>query len=212
MNPVKLCSKLESDSRIEYIEPDFVFENKLFEPIIDTVTTGIQDNLLKESWHLNEVDIPFVSKGSDIKAKEAWAITKGNPDIIIAVMDDGFNLTNPDLKNKIKYPSDFTRTEAVSGDPSNILPDDDLPLPEKIDGRTDYHGTPCAGLALAAEGQGQIIGVAPGCSFMPVRWNVGQSTQDLTLEIFSYIAKRADIVSCSWGRIPLPLALSEYCS
>jgi subtilisin family serine protease len=204
MNPIKLCSKLEEDIRIEYIEPDFVIENKLFELITDTVTSDIQDNLLKESWHLNEVDVPFVSEGSDIKAKEAWTITKGDPEIIIAVMDDGFDLTNPDLKNKVKFPSDFTRTEAVSGDPSNILPDDDLPLPEKINGRRDYHGTPCAGLAVASEGQGQIIGVAPGCSFMPVRWNVGESTQDLVLEIFNYISKRADIVSCSWGTLPHP--------
>lgn len=193
MNPVKLCAKLDGSDKLEYIEPDFVMKNKLFEPTI-------QDQLFKDAWHLNDsVNIPFVSKGSDIKVKGAWSVTKGKPSIIIAVMDDGFDLTNPDLKFKVKFPADFTRTDSVSGDPSHIEPDDDLPLAENTGGRTDYHGTPCAGLALASEGHGQVIGVAPGCSFMPVRWNVEESTINLILDIFRYISKRADIVSCSWG-------------
>lgn len=198
MNPIKLCSKLDKNENVEYVEPDFVMRNKLFE-------LTIQDKLFKNSWHLNgEVDIPFVRKGSDIKAKGAWEITKGDPDIIIAVMDDGFDLKNPDLNRKIKYPADFTRTEAVTGDPEFIEPDDDLPLPEATENRKDYHGTPCAGLALASEGYGQVIGVAPDCSFMPVRWDVGGSTQDFVLQIFQYISQRADVVSCSWGITPTP--------
>ena len=74
----------------------------------------------------------------------------------------------------------------------------------------DFHGTPCAGLALASEGYGQVIGVAPGCSFMPVRWNVEKSTQDLTLQILQYISKRADVVSCSWGMMPNPGGKLSY--
>jgi subtilisin family serine protease len=201
MNPIKLCNNLNANDNIEYSEPDFVIENKLF----DIITNTVQDNLFRDAWHLNdEVNIPFVRKGSDIKIKGAWKITKGNPDIIIAVMDDGFDLTNPDLKGKEKFPSDFTRTEPVSGDPATLRPDDDIPLAEKTEGRRDYHGTPCAGLALASEGHGQVIGVAPNCSFMPVRWNVGKTQLQRTLEIFHYISKRADIVSCSWGRLPIP--------
>jgi subtilisin family serine protease len=198
MNPIKLCSKLQDNEKIEYIEPDFVMRHKLFE-------LTIQDKLFRDAWHLNdEVNIPFVRKGSNIKAKGAWQITKGDPNVIVAVMDDGFELKNPDLKRKVKFPSDFTRTEAVSGNPESIGPDDDLPLAEATENRKDYHGTPCAGLALASEGYGRVIGVAPGCSFMPVRWNVEGSTQDLILEIFQYISQRADVVSCSWGTIPIP--------
>jgi subtilisin family serine protease len=203
MNPLKLCSILDTIDEVEYAEPDFVMQNKLFS---SKASDTIQDQLFKDEWHLNdEVDIPFVRKGSDIKVSGAWKITKGNADIIIAIMDDGFDLTNPDLKHKIKFPADFTRTDTVSGDPTTIVPDDDLPLAEKIGGRRDYHGTPCAGLALASEGYGQIVGVAPGCSFMPVRWNIDGSTQSLILDIFKYISLRADIVSCSWGSIATPL-------
>lgn len=108
MNPIKLCSEIDGKEEVEYVEPDFVIKNKLFQ-------TTIQDKLFNEEWHLNgDVDIPFVQKGSDIKVKGAWKITKGDPSIIIAIMDDGFDLTNPDLKGKIKYPSDFTRTSPVS--------------------------------------------------------------------------------------------------
>lgn len=204
MNPIKLCSDLDTLDEVEYVEPDFVIQNKLFS---SKFSRSIQDQLFKDAWHLNDaVDIPFVRKGSDIKANGAWKITKGSDDIIIAIMDDGFDLTNPDLKHKIKFPADFTRTDTVSGDPTTIEPDDDLPLAEKIEGRRDYHGTPCAGLALASKGHGQVVGVAPSCSFMPVRWNINGSTQSLILDIFRYISLRADIVSCSWGRIATPLS------
>jgi hypothetical protein len=113
-------------------------------------------------------------------------------------------IENSEESDKVKFPSDFTRTDPVSGDLANIRPDDNMPLPEKTADRKDYHGTPCAGLALAAEGHGQVIGVAPGCSFMPVRWNVGKTQWQRTLEIFHYISKRDDVVSCSWGLRPLP--------
>jgi subtilisin family serine protease len=204
MNPIKLCAKLDGSDEIEYVEPDFVMRNKL-------LALTVQDQLFKDAWHLNDdVNIPFVRKGSDIKVKGAWSITKGEPSITVAIMDDGFDLTNPDLKYKVKFPADFTRTDSVTGDPAHIEPDDDLPLAESTEGRSDYHGTPCAGLALASEGHGQVIGVAPGCSFMPVRWNVGESTQNLVLDIFRYISQRADVVSCSWGTLASPFGALSF--
>ena len=123
MNPIKLCSVIDGAEELEYAEPDFVMKNKLF-------SSTIQDNLFREQWHLHdEIDIPFTRKGCDIKIKGAWLINKGDPNVIIAVMDDGFDLTNPDLEHKIKFPSDFTRT-SVSGDPTAMLPDDVFPLAE----------------------------------------------------------------------------------
>jgi hypothetical protein len=35
----------------------------------------------------------------DIKACEAWEFTKGNSNIIIAVLDSGIQLNHPDLSN-----------------------------------------------------------------------------------------------------------------
>ena len=88
MNPLKLCSKLDTIEEVEYVEPDFVMQNRLFS---SKTASTIQDELFKDAWHLNDaVDIPFVRTGSDIKVNGAWKITKGTTEIIIAIMDDGF--------------------------------------------------------------------------------------------------------------------------
>jgi len=41
------------------------------------------------------------------------------------------------------------------------------PFPEKEHGEQgDYHGTPCAGVAIAEENGIGCTGIAPGCAFM----------------------------------------------
>ncbi|WP_429885436.1 proprotein convertase P-domain-containing protein, partial [Geoalkalibacter halelectricus] len=98
----------------------------------------------------------------------------------------GFELSHPDFQGvgKVVEPVDF-----VGGD--------DLPLPEA----GDYHGTPCAGVAIAEENGVGCVGAAPGCAFMPVRFPLGANDPWL-IEIFTYVSQRAHIASCSWGMIP----------
>ena len=44
--------------------------------------------------------------------------------------------------------------------------------------------------------------VAPGCSLMPIRFPLN-ADDDLMNSIYDYVGKRADVISCSWGPIPL---------
>jgi subtilisin family serine protease len=86
-----------------------------------------------------------------IGARSAWAFTRGGPEIVVAVLDTGVDLTHPDLAGRL-----VQGTDLGAGDRD---PTDD-----------DGHGTHVAGIiaALANNGRG-IAGTAPGVLVMPVK-------------------------------------------
>jgi thermitase len=89
-----------------------------------------------------------------ISAPPAWDITTGNNDIVIAIIDEGVDLSHEDLNNKLVPGIDVTD----QGDNS--------PQPYSWDG----HGTACAGIAAAETNNNQgIAGVDWSCKIMPVQ-------------------------------------------
>ncbi|WP_373413913.1 S8 family serine peptidase [Ensifer aridi] len=184
-NPIKVASGLQKDSSVAVAEPD------LASKAVVKAGSAPTDSLLSEQWHLRNsgfhrnTDVGFKS-GADARVIDAWATagTFGRPDVVVAVIDDGFDLDHPDLSvpGKLIHPWDFTR--------GNNAPVPDI---------GDWHGTACAGVAVAAVGAGGVVGAAPGCTLMPVRWGVNLS--DAQIEgWFDYVtAKGAWVVSCSWG-------------
>ena len=148
--------------------------------------------LFREQWYLtadlinhNEVD-----PRADIQAPEAWQVTTGNSDVVIAVMDDGFDLGHPAFRNKTIHP------EAIDFAAS---PDDRDPSP----GAQDFHGTPVASIAAGSSTGGAMSGVAPGCTVLPIRIGFGPLDQIQTLREFRHASQHADIVNCSFGFPPL---------
>jgi thermitase len=94
----------------------------------------------------------------------AKVMTKGIPDIKIAVMDTGVNLNHQELRGKIVKGADFVDLEGL--DTADFIGDitgyDDIPEDEV------GHGTHVSGI-VAGRGLQMDEGVAPGCSIMPVR-------------------------------------------
>ncbi len=86
-----------------------------------------------------------------IGAPAAWAVTMGSPHVVIAVLDTGVDLSQPDLRGALVPGHDF-----VNGDND---PSDD-----------NGHGTMTAGIAGARADNGLgVAGVCPRCSIMPVK-------------------------------------------
>jgi subtilisin family serine protease len=149
--------------------------------------------LFRHQWYLSSdlVSSPDLDPTAGINAPEAWQLTTGSPDIVVAVIDDGFDLSHPAFRNKRIHPArrDFA-VKQQDNDPSSE--------------QTDFHGTCVASIATGSfEGDG-MIGVAPGCTFLPIRIGFGpMAAQVDMLEVFRYVSRFADVVNCSFGTPPL---------
>ena len=124
---------------------------------------------------------------ADIDAPEAWDITKGNSNIIIAVFDEGVTSNHPDLPN--------TRQVRLNG--SNFgygNPNDPSPI------SNDNHGNSCAGVIAATMDNNEgIAGIAPNCKIMPLRFDTTTLSDRMAEAIVFATDNGANIMSNSWG-------------
>jgi thermitase len=122
-----------------------------------------------------------------------WDATKGDPNMIVAVVDTGVDYTHPDLKDRVLLGKDF------SFRPGRIFnrKDKDGPMDD------NSHGTHCAGIIGAAANNGVgIAGVAPGVKIMAVKVLSGEGggTQYDVMKGVAYaITNGAKVVSMSLG-------------
>ena len=192
-NPLKVAAELEQFSLIRIVEPDIdamVDEYDFVEP---------EDELLEHQWHLKNngfvADTNWqLKKDADSKVVDAWKRmgNMGSDDVTIAIIDNGFDISHPDLKSSVYKPWDLwtNSSRLQSGDPRFT------------------HGTPCASVALATSNGKGIVGSAPNAKFMPLS---GTSfSLRATEEMFEYCIKNgADIISCSWGTTDPAFSLSS---
>lgn len=103
------------------------------------------DTAFGEQWGLDQLS------DADIDATFAFALERGEPSVILAVLDTGVALDNLDFSGHILPGKDFANQD---DDPSD-----------------DHgHGTNIAGLATAASYNGfAIAGVCGGCTLLPVK-------------------------------------------
>jgi subtilisin-like proprotein convertase family protein len=176
-NPLKIANHLLDDPRVVFAEPNIAVPAQHY--FVPT------DPLYREQWHLDHHEGQWLTTGSHIDAAKAWAITRGERSVVVAIADDSCDLGHVDLQGsgKIVAPYDFAGR-------------DFSPLPDRPN---DNHGTACAAVAIAeANGHG-VVGVAPGCALMPIRTN-GMLDDASIEELFGWAASNgAAVISCSWG-------------
>ena len=124
---------------------------------------------------------------ADIDASEAWEITTGCNDVVVAVIDEGVTSNHPDLPN----------TRQLRLAESDFVDDDVDPSPIG----NNNHGNACAGVIAATMNNNQgIAGVAPNCRIMPIRIDYSSSTvADFALAIRFAANNGAHVISNSWG-------------
>lgn len=182
-NPIKVASLLQQVSLVKMAEPDLDMLLEEYDLVLPN------DHYVSEEWHLKndgfiEIAGHRTVAGADAKVIDAWNRigNLGSSNIVVAIVDNGFDISHPDLKNKVYRPFDlWTQSDRLTqGDVSFT------------------HGTPCASLAVAASDGSGMVGVAPNAKFMPVS-GTSYSTS-ATEKMFDYCVQNgADVISCSWG-------------
>ncbi len=131
---------------------------------------------------------------ADIDAPEAWQISTGNSNIIVAVIDDGVTADHPDLPNSRQVR--LAGSNFQTGDPNDPSPAISF----------NNHGNRCAGLIAATQNNSQgVAGVCPNCRVMPIR-TIGYNGLDAFWSDASMAAaldlartNGARVMNNSWG-------------
>jgi len=152
---------------VEYAEPDLIE--------VKAPKWVPNDPLYPFQWHLPRVE-----------AEAAWEITRGDPAIVVAVIDDGIDLDHEDFAADGKIVDGY-----------DFLDGDSDPRP----GGADDHGTAVAGVAVADGNNGTgVTGMAPGCRLLPIRLVGTAQTNSMEARAIRHAADRgAAVINNSWG-------------
>jgi hypothetical protein len=91
---------------VEYAEPNYIVR-ALQSPIVPN------DPYFNQQWSLRNTGQTGGTSGADIQAPQAWSITKGSSNVVVAVIDSGVDYTHPDLASQIwRSPSAYSVTRS----------------------------------------------------------------------------------------------------
>lgn len=183
---------LNARDDVEYAEPNYIHRMQLTP----------NDPLYSEQYHYKSIKLP-----------QAWDLTTGSSNVIVAVIDSGVFLNHPDLNGKLASGYDFISDTSTSRDGDGIDPNPDDPGDSPQRGASAWHGTHVTGTVsavtgnnLGGAGAGGLTRVMPlrvlglngeGSSYdviQAVRYAAGLSNDSNTTP-----SQRADIINLSLG-------------
>lgn len=186
-------SALASIPGVAYVAPDRIAPapsrpSEDLRPIEPSATTrsllGIDsvlsnDPLVPKQWHIyNDGSEAGWKTGADIDLAEAWRHTRGRPEVVIAVGEEGYDLTHPDLED-LFIDDSALRALANNG---------------------GKHGTWVVGVISARAGNNiGGVGVAPGCRILVVHTGYGASTITMLKGLQKVLEWNATVFTNSWG-------------
>jgi subtilisin family serine protease len=202
---------LEARPDVEYAEPNYRIQ----------LGTIPNDQLFWAQWALRNLGVNGGTLNADIKAYEAWDVTVGTPDVVIALTDTGLDASHPDLEGSL-----YTNPGEI---PDNGIDDDHNGYVDDVHGynvaednndTSDVagHGTQMAGvIAGRINNEIGIAGIAQ-CKVMPVRFfrrtgpdpdDFDARVSDATRALLYSIAAGATIINASWSTLLNPRTVSS---
>ncbi|MDQ6954244.1 MAG: S8 family serine peptidase [Mariprofundaceae bacterium] len=145
------------------------------------------DPKYKQQWHYPLIGL-----------EQAWDITTGSANVIVAVLDTGI-FPHPDLKPNVIAGYDFISDPIRAGDGNGIDPD---PTAIATGRDSAAHGTHVAGtIAAASNNRIGVTGVAWQSKIMPVRV-IGLAGRGIEADVLNGIAYAAGLANSSGGTPP----------
>jgi len=184
-----ILKEFKNNPNVEYAEPNYIYRAFILP----------NDTYFDQQWALNQ------SNDHDIDAPDAWNITTGNENVIVAVIDTGVDWDHPDLADNIWNNTD----ESIDGSDT-----DDNGYIDDVRGWDFYnndsnpmddngHGSHCSGIISAVGNNGiGIAGICWNCSIIPIKAlnSLGDGyADDLANAIYYAVDNGADVISMSWG-------------
>ncbi len=144
------------------------------------------DPLFAQQWHLRNTKQGGGTAGADANATPAWDHYQGSG-VVIGVIDDGVELTHPDLASNAAPDWHFD----WNGNDSN-------PAPSQANG--DFHGTAVAGAAAARGGNSLgVSGAAPLAQIAGLRLIAEPADDAEEAAAFAHQNQNILIKNISWG-------------
>ncbi|MGE5674701.1 MAG: S8 family serine peptidase [Mycobacterium leprae] len=208
-----VVTTLTRSGKVRYAEPDYLVTKDEVIP---------NDYYFSQLWGLQNTGQDILgtlgTPGVDINATNAWSITMGSPEVVVAVIDTGVDINHPELKDHIwTNPGETSCDDDIDNDNNGYVDDchgwdfvnNDNTVFDWED--EDAHGTHVSGTIAATINNGiGVAGVAPNVKIMPVKFlgTQGGYISDGLLATDYALSFGVKLANNSWGGGPFTYA--EY--
>jgi subtilisin family serine protease len=184
VSPSAAIATLRADRQVLYAEPDGTIHGTDINPT---------DPMFGALWGMNNPN------NVDIDAPQAWTVTTGNPSTIIAVLDTGIDLNNPEFAGRIWTNPNPWHDPGFFGDVNGWNFVSNTGFVQDNNG----HGTHVSGTIGADPFNGiGVAGVNWQAKIMPVKILDGSgngTTDEAVAGIYFAVNHGARVINASWG-------------
>ena len=196
-NIINKRNKIIETKLMSYVEYDYLKKSQ------KTPTDSAYES--GELWGLHNTGQKNGVFDADIDAPEAWNITTGSEDVIVAVIDSGLHVTHQDLVNQLWVNEDEVPNNGKDDDNDGYIDNIHGIAPLTGDGNLNddatSHGTHVAGtIGASANDDGDHVGVAWNVKLMGIKVGEWWISTAATIDGIEFaIDHGVTVANCSYG-------------